>query len=329
MCRVTGASQNELERALFRSKLMFRYVCPILVLMPHCFYGIRVERTGCLDRGFNLPLRTIKIKLTHMRIESARCRQFVVVKQSMSSSYSETSVFKEVGRGRGTQVHNARDTRQACAGAKLYLVPVVKSLLTFSLLSSLHFLRTIKSTGLDVFTLGVGHIQCKRDRVIFCCHTASRDTFQLSLRPGRSSDTSIIYLFIHLSTELLPPHSKCIISNETGIGPSCICRLHDVCLRLSSAGMVHSRSTYLKPALRLATRYALLTSLDNPSLRAASVTWFAQRKPIDEARELDIGLDRVQLCLRNDISLRTSPSLGLTSSCSSLGSTRLCLDGGS
>lgn len=134
-------------------------------------------------------------------------------------------VFKEVGRGRGTQVHNARDTRQACAGAKLYLVPVVKSLLTFSLLSSLHFLRTIKSTGLDVFTLGVGHIQCKRDRVIFCCHTASRDTFQLSLRPGRSSDTSIIYLFIHLSTELLPPHSKCIISNETGIGPSCIvCR---------------------------------------------------------------------------------------------------------
>ena len=46
---------------------------------------------------------------------------------------------------------------------------------------------------------------------------------------------------------------------------------------------------------------------------------FAQPESIDEARELDIWLDRVQICLRNDISLRTSSSLGLRSSCSSEG----------
>lgn len=74
------------------------YVCPILVLMPHCFYGIRVERTGCLDRGFNLPLRTIKIKLTHMRIESARCRQFVgAAERTFEEKGKERKCCREMG----------------------------------------------------------------------------------------------------------------------------------------------------------------------------------------------------------------------------------------
>lgn len=107
-------------------------------------------------------------------------------------------VFKEVGRGRGTQVHNARDTRQACAGAKLYLVPVVKSLLTFSLLSSLHFLRTIKSTGLDVFTLGVGHIQCKRDRSSFAVILRQETRFNCLSDPAEAPIRQLfIYLFIY------------------------------------------------------------------------------------------------------------------------------------
>ncbi|EWG44314.1 hypothetical protein FVEG_15633 [Fusarium verticillioides 7600] len=77
----------------------------------------------------------------------------------------------------------------------------------------------------------------------------------------------------------------------------------------------------LHPPLLLKARERLWPNpcTQSPSLCAASVTWFAQRQSIDEARELDIWLDRVQICLRNDISLRTSPSLGLRSSCSSEG----------
>lgn len=71
-----------------------------------------------------------------------------------------------------TQTHSSRDTN-SCQ-ALLYLAPGVDCLeFFFSFLLTLK-LRTIKSTGLDVLSLGVGHIQCKSDRFLFCCHIASR-----------------------------------------------------------------------------------------------------------------------------------------------------------
>lgn len=55
------------------------------------FYGDRVERTGCLDQGFVLPLSNEYVKLTRLRIENARCRHSVGWRFGLTEEDGESS----------------------------------------------------------------------------------------------------------------------------------------------------------------------------------------------------------------------------------------------
>lgn len=77
-------------------------------------------------------------------------------------------VFKEVG-GREHRIHKSRAT------AYLKQKPVVDSFdFFFSLLFTLFTHDKINRPR--CISLGVGHIQCKTDRVTFCCNTLRRET---------------------------------------------------------------------------------------------------------------------------------------------------------